>query len=177
MARVLFWLLAAATLGIYLAMVGWTLPTITAMSGGSPPFDLRPAGYGFEEARAFLAALGDDGIAFYRDVQHRLDLVFPGLLAATLWFALAALMPVRTVTGRLVLAAVVLPVAIFDWLENAGVATMLDAGAEGLTPHMVAVASRWTVAKSLTSTLAFSLLGILLARAGWRSWRGGRAGT
>jgi hypothetical protein len=177
MARVLFWLLAAATLGIYLAMVGWTLPAITIAAGGEPPFDLRPAGYGFEEAHAFLAALGNDGIAFYRDVQHRLDLVFPGLLAATLWFALAALMPVRTVAGRLVLAAVVLPVAAFDWLENAGVSAMLAAGAEGLTPKMVADASRWTVAKSLASTLVLSLLLLLLVRGGWRLLRSRRAGA
>jgi len=166
MGRVLFGILAAATVAVYLVMVSWSLPYIAAQAGGQMPFDMRPGGYGFEEARAFLAALSPQGNAFYRDVQHRLDLFFPGLIAATLYFAIAALLPARLGRWRYVAALPVVLTAIFDWAENAGVSAMLAAGAEGVTREMVASASRWSVLKAIVSTVAYSALLILLA------WRG-----
>jgi hypothetical protein len=57
----IFWLVVAATLGVYLVMVLWSIPRISAEAGGLPVFDLRPGGYTFEEARAFLAALSPEG--------------------------------------------------------------------------------------------------------------------
>lgn len=174
MQRIVFWLLVAATVGVYLVMVIETLPSISAEAGGLPPFDMRPGGYGFEEARAFLGALSSEGEALYRNVQHRLDIAFPGLLAATLFFSIAALLPARTVAARVALALLLLPVAAFDWLENVAVAGLLTAGADGITPEMVASASRWTVLKSVASTIAYSLLLVLLV---WRAvhwWRGRR---
>jgi hypothetical protein len=177
MHRVLFWALAVATVGVYLVMVLWTLPTIASYAGGLAPFDMRPTGYGFDEAKAFLSALGTEGTAFYRDVQHRLDILFPGLVAATLYFAIAALLPARSAPMRLLLALALLPVAAFDWLENNAVAMMLAAGAKGVTPEMVAVASRWSVLKAIVSTVAYSALLVLLVRRGWLLFRQRRART
>ena len=39
-----FWILAGATLALYLTIVLWSLPTVTAGAGGLTPFDLRPGG-------------------------------------------------------------------------------------------------------------------------------------
>lgn len=166
MQRILFWLLAAVTVSVYLVMVLWTLPTIAADAGGLAPFDMRLGGYDVEEAKTFLSALGPQGTAFYGDVQHRLDILFPGLIAATLFFALAALLPVQSASTRVVLALAILPVALFDWLENHAVATLLAAGAQGVTERMVATASRWSVAKAIVSTVAYSALLVLLVRRG-----------
>lgn len=174
--HVLFWLLVAATVGVYLAMVTWTLPTISADAGGLAPFDMRLFGYSFEEAKAFLEKLGPEGAALYRGVQHRLDLAFPALIAATLFFSISSLLPVRSTAGRVMLALLLLPVAIFDWLENAAVATLLAAGADGITPAMVAIASQWTIGKALVSTVAYSVLLVLLVRLAMRWWRGRRLG-
>ncbi len=168
MVRVLFWLLAAATLAVYLAMVVWTLPAISAGAGGLAPFDLRPTGYTFDEAKAFLAALSPEAGALYRDVQHRLDLVFPGLLATTVYFAIAALLPKRLGRWRFLLPLPVALAAAFDWAENAAVSRMLVAGADGITPGMVAEASRWSVLKAAASTIAYTALLALLLRAGFR---------
>jgi len=177
MRRILFWILLAVTLGVYLAMVTWTLPAITAEAGGLAPFDLRLGGYTFAEARAFLAALGPDGTALYKGAQHRLDIFFPGLVAATLYFAVAFLLPARTIAMRMALAAAILPVALFDWLENGAVATMLAAGAEGVTAAMVATANRWSVLKVAFSTAAYSALLALLVRWGWLRIRAARTAT
>lgn len=177
MKPVLFWLLVAATLGVYLSMVLWSLPVISTAAAGLAPFDLRPAGYTFEEAMAFLTALSPEGRDFYRTVQHRLDLVFPGLLAATILLAIAALLPGRLGRWRFVLPLPVVLAAAFDWAENADVGKMLAAGAEGVTPEMVAAASRWSVLKAGVSTVAYSGLLILLLWKGaaWLRRRRGRA--
>ena len=72
-----FWLTFAATIVVYAIMVVWSLPTITASADGQVPFDLRPLGYSYDEARAFLLALSDEGRHFYTAVQHRLDHIYP----------------------------------------------------------------------------------------------------
>src|SRR5690606_15213956 len=110
----------------------WTLPTLSAAAGGLAPFDMRPGGYGFAEAAAFLGALSPDGRHFYETVQHRLDIAYPGLLALTLFLAIAAAAPRPLGLWRYALAAPAFGVAVFDWLENAAVAGMLRAGVEGL---------------------------------------------
>ncbi len=173
----LFWLLTAATVGVYVTMLVWSLPTISRAASGLTPFDMRPGGYTFDEARAFLAALSADGNAFYRKVQHRLDLFYPALLGATLFFAIALLTPASWGQWRWLLAAAAIPGAIFDYMENHAVATMLRLGAEGVTPVEVATASRWTVLKSQSTTVAMAiLLALLLLWAGSKFRRRSRAG-
>lgn len=166
--RVAFWLLFAATLCVYAIMLAWTLPAISAAAGGLAPFDMRPSGYSFDTAKAFLAALSPAGRNLYLNVQHRLDTAYPALLAATLFFAIWALAPERWGPLRWAIALVAIPGAAFDYLENAAVAVMLAAGADALTPDMVATASGWTVAKSTATSIAMTVLLALLAARGWR---------
>lgn len=171
MKRGLFWTLAAITLAVYLTMVLWSLPYISAEAGGLAPFDMRPTGYSFDDARTFLAALSDEGNTFYQTVQHRLDLFFPGLMAATLLLAIAALLPKRLGRWRYVIAAPVILTAVFDWSENLAVAGMLTAGAEGITEDMVRTASGWSKAKATASTVAYTALLVLLIWKGAAWWR------
>ncbi len=163
--QVAFWVLFAATMGVCGTMLLWSLPAVSAAAGGLMPFDMRPGGYDATQARAFLVALSPDGAAFYRDVQHRLDIAYLALLAATLFFAFAALVPRRLGAWRWVVALPVWIIAGFDYAENAGVAAMLEAGAAGTTDDMVGRASRWTVLKSNATIAAMTAL---LALLGWR---------
>jgi len=166
--RTLFWVLFAAMAAVYLTMLFWSLPFLRDASGGLMPFDLRPGGYSPDEARVFLAALGDTGRDFYLHTQQMLDSAYPALLAVVLVMAFQ-----RLFDGALkwVLSSVALLAAAFDYLENAGVAAMLRAGANGVSADMVAAASRWTVLKSATATIAITALLIGLALAGWRRWK------
>ena len=166
MPRNLFWGLFSLTSAIYAAMLGWSLPIITAAAGGLVPFDMRPGGYSFADAHAFLAALTSEGATFYVNVQQKLDLAYPGLLALTLLYAIAALLPHHIRAWRWVLAVIALPVGIFDYLENHVVAQMIEAGSAGLNVELVAMASQWTVLKAGASTVAMSVLLILLL---WRT--------
>lgn len=167
MRKLLFRAIIAATLGVYLAMVLWSLPKLSAMAGGGLPFDLRPFGYAPDEARGLLAALGEEGRGFYRDTQHRLDLFFPGLLALSLVLLFRRLL--AGVPG-LILSALALLAAAFDWAENAAVAGLL--AAPEATDAMIEQASRLTVIKSGLGTAVLVALLVLLIRAGWRRWQG-----
>jgi hypothetical protein len=151
----LFWLFLAATLGLYLVLVLWSLPRISAEAGGAVPFDLRPMGYSFEEAQGFLAALSAEGRAFYLGPQHQLDRIYPALLAAT--FTTGFVLLYRR-AALWVLVPLALGAMALDWLENMAVAELLRTDPGDLQPADVAVASRWSMLKSLATTLAWLLL-------------------
>lgn len=160
----IFWALFAGTMTLYLVMVLWSLPYLQRLAGGLVPFDLRPMGYAPAEARALVTALGAAGAGFYLNTQQWLDTAYPALLAAVLVLAFRRLARGWLVWG---LGAAAVLAAVFDYLENRGVAAMLRAGPAALTDTMVDSASRWTLWKSATSTLVFVALLLLLLRAGW----------
>lgn len=165
--RPIFWLMFAVMTGIYLLMALWSSPHIAADTGGLLMFDLRPTGYSFDEASAFLSALSEGGRLFYLNVQQVMDMAYPALLAVVLVMAFTHLF-----RGLPRILAIVLALAGsgFDYLENAAVAVMLQAG-DGLSEAMVATASRWTVLKSGAVTLALIMLLIGLGMAFMRRRR------
>lgn len=166
MHRILFWAVILATGVVYLAMLLWSLPAIARMAGGILPFDMRPMGYSAEEARDFLSALSTEGRAFYRDVQHWLDLAFPGLFALSLILGFLKLAP-RPLA--LVLSAVAIASAGFDWAENVAVAGLL--ATPDPTDAAIAAASRMTVLKSGCVTVALTAMLLLGGLALWQRWR------
>lgn len=159
----LFWLMIAATLGVYATMLVWSIPKISAEANGLPVFDLRPGGYSFEEARTFLAALSAEGRQFYTNVQHRLDTAYPALLAVTLAWSILRLSPAGWGVFRWLLAASAIPGMIFDYRENFDVARMLGAGPDGITPAMVQAASFHSQAKATMTTVSMTILLVLFA--------------
>lgn len=162
-----FWALLAVMVAIYLVIVFWSLPIISNNANGLTPFDLRPGGYTLEEARAFMDALTPVGLAQYEGPQRWLDIAYPALLAATLGWAVWHLTATTPEWVRLVLLLLIGVGMSFDYLENLHVARMLSAGAEGLHAPLVEAASRASVNKALTTTVAmFGILGLLV-----RNWR------
>jgi hypothetical protein len=154
---------AAAALALWLVMALWSLPQVAAGAGGLAPFDLRPLGYGEAEARAVLAALTPEARAFYASTQHRLDLIFPGVLALALSLAFLRLAPPGAL--RWTLVAVAVAAAGLDWAENAAVAQMLALPPAEVPADLIARASALTVAKSAAVTVALVALLVLAARA------------
>lgn len=171
MRRAAFWALAGTTLAVYAAMIFWSIPRIVEAAGGLPTFDMRPGGYGLDEARAFLAALSPDGAAFYGDVQLSLDTIYPGLMAATLGIGLFWLWRGLSLWLGGGLAALALAAGAADYVENAGIRRMLAAGADGLTAEMVATASGASQAKAGLTTVAMIALVAGLVRHFWRRSR------
>jgi hypothetical protein len=169
MKRPLFLALIAATLIVYGVMVFWSLPALNLPK--AMPFDLRPGGYSYADASDYLGRLSAAQVAFYHDVQHRLDLFFPALFGLTMFFSIAAASPRKFGAWRWVLAVIALPGMAFDYLENRAVSAMLDVGAAGLTPELVAEANQWTLLKSGASTVTMTLLLGLLLWKGFVAWR------
>lgn len=165
--RLAYWIIFACALGVYGTMLGWTLPAVSAGADGLVPFDMRPGGYTGEEARQFLAVLSDEGRKIYLGPQHKLDLVYPTLLAVVLIGAAWALVPARGLVAVLIAAALVGAGA--DYLENLRVAGLLTYEGE-VTDSMVAAANQATLIKSGATTLAMCGVLVALISAGWRKW-------
>ncbi len=161
--EVAFWALLAATAAVFLAMAFWSVPRLEDHASGDLPFDVRLLGYSYEEARDYLARLGREGRIFYLNVQWRLDSVFPALLALTLGFALPWLYPGAGPWGRAVLIVLAYAGAVFDYVENYHIASMMIAGPDLLTQDTVAAASRASILKWVFDGLAFMvcLIGVL----------------
>lgn len=162
-----FWIVFAAMVAVYAVMLLWTLPTISAAAGGLAPFDMRPMGYSFEEAKAFLAALSAEGKELYLRTQHMLDLFYPALLAVTLILATILL----TGSGWLRWLLIVPAVAgmVFDYMENFAVGRMLEHGPDGITEALVSDASLWTLLKSVFTTV--SMLAVIALVIAWFAGR------
>jgi hypothetical protein len=158
MLRVLFWTCFAAAMAIYTIMIRWSLPAITDAAGGLAPFDMRPLGYTLADAKAFLTAIDPGTIKFYRDVQLTLDLFFPALITISLFLGIYLVLPTRFGAWRWAIAALPLPIAPFDCLENKLIGVMLASGPEKITADLVSTASRWTVLKSSFTTASILLL-------------------
>ncbi len=121
-----------------------TAPRIEELAGGARLLEMRLTGYSFDEARGFVAAIGDEGARYYLDVQLWLDMAFPPLLGAVLFLGYRWLFP--GLPGH-VIGTISLGSIVVDYLENAAVAAMLRAGADGMIPKMAATANFWTTTK------------------------------
>ncbi len=157
----IFWFILAAMLVAWLGMNFWSAPGIEELSGGLRLLDMRFKGYSFDEAKDFVAAIGDEGTALYLGAQLWLDMIFPPLLGAVLFLIYRWLFPglPGLIIGTLSLTSVVV-----DYLENAALVAMLRAGPDRLTPEVAATASQWTTVKwSLTLVgLVTLVIGIAL---------------
>lgn len=161
MAR-LFWISFLLAGALYATMGLWSGPYLLEEADGLPMFDLRPLGYTYDEARAYLDALSDEGRVFYLTVQQRLDMAFPGLLALSF---VAAFQWLLRGSMRWGLSAVAVLSAGADYLENMRVHGLLIA--DTVTEQMVADASLATLIKSVSVTVCFTALLVLFARAVW----------
>jgi hypothetical protein len=171
MFKPLFWISLLAAVGIYMTMILWTLPAITAAASGLAPFDLRPLGYDLGEAQAFLRALPDQGRELYVNVQQRLDIAYPALLALVLGLGIALMFPPKFGNWKWMFALTSVPGTFFDYRENILVRRILNSPPEALDPALVAAASSATALKSIFTAISMSVLLVLCflwVRSRWR---------
>lgn len=149
---------------IYLLMILVTLAHIEEVSG-HVPFDMRPLGYGPADAATLLEALGPEGRAYYLSYQIPLDSLYPAALAMTLIFTLLWIGQ-RIPHRKLVRIGVALSasIALFDYIENFGIVTMIWSW-PSISGPLVHAASTATIAKSVITTLA--VLAVLLSGVVW----------
>ncbi|WP_435231427.1 hypothetical protein ACMAZE_06795 [Pseudopelagicola sp. nBUS_20] len=163
----IFWISFWAAIGVYVTMVTWSLPFIALSADGLAPFDVRPIGYSFDEASRFLTAITEEGRVFYKDIQLKLDLLYPALLCLALILGFQILLGRRWAT---IFGLVALMGAASDYFENYLVLEMLNAQIDRLDENLVGLASFWTKSKSIATTICFTVLVAGSIRAAYRRW-------
>ena len=173
------WVVAALLAGngvLWAVMFFGTLAHLQALAGGAAPFDIRPLGYGYEEARSFLEAIGEQGRAYYLHPQLILDTVYPPFYAVSRGLALWWLtMPGRLYDGavpqrwRWTLVAMPVVMAICDGVENVCITKMLWSWPD-LSPGLVQVSSLATRVKFIAGVFTEILMAALAIPALLR-WR------
>lgn len=109
------------------------LTHLSRLAGGVSPFDIRPMGYSYDEAYAFLSAIGERGRRYYANRELLLDMFYPPLYAISRGLALWWLtMPGRLrdipmpLSWRYALIAVPIIMASLDEVENGCIARTLQ---------------------------------------------------
>jgi hypothetical protein len=80
-------LLAASGL-LWAVMFFGPLAHLTHRAGIVTPFDIRPKGYSYADARAFLEAIGEQGRRYYAIPEFVIDTFYPPLYALSRGLAL-----------------------------------------------------------------------------------------
>jgi hypothetical protein len=143
------------------------LKHLTDLAGGLTPFDIRPKGYSYADARAFLEAIGEQGRAYYANPELLIDTFYPPLYAVSRGLALWWLtMPGRVreaplpLKVRYALVAVPILMASFDLVENGCIAVMLWTWPD-LSHGLVEVSSLATRVKIMAGVFTEVLMGAL----------------
>jgi hypothetical protein len=145
------------------------LAHLTHLAGGLTPFDIRPRGYSYTEARAFLEAIGEQGRRYYAVPELVIDTLYPPLYAVSRGLALWWLtMPGRVreapvpLKVRYALIAVPILMASLDLVENGCIAMMLWTWPD-LSHGLVEVSSIATRVKIMAGVFTEALMGALAA--------------
>lgn len=152
--------LSASLFGMMM-WLSWTV--LKPQTGGLAPFDTRVLGYTLAEAQEYLTHLDDTGRAIYLVEMRLLDTAFPIVFACLMgWIAMQLASWVHP-WSRLMLVLPAAGYAVMDLCENALVAKLLRAGADGINLEMVSLASQFTVTKWVLLLVSWALLAVLWA--------------
>lgn len=150
-------ILLLSALTVYGVMMFVTIPEVRAGSGGVEVFDLRPFGYGKDDAALILESLSDAGRNYYRNVQIPVDFIYPLLMGLFGAFTLAWIRRKVSIPQWSIL--VPLAAGAFDYLENIGVLILLGGY---VSDTMVVLASICSISKSILTTIFMTALLVLL---------------
>lgn len=152
-------ILFVLTMAVYLVMLSYSIPAVSAHTPELPIFDLSPLGYSFDYANELLVALGAEGRNLYLSTQLPLDFIYPGLFSITYSLLLVWLFG-KTFSGNskaYYFAFVPFLAGIFDYVENVFIIKMISSFPD-LQVTTVKVASTFTILKSSFTVFFFVLL-------------------
>ncbi|MFT5571324.1 MAG: hypothetical protein ACI9FR_000238 [Cryomorphaceae bacterium] len=147
------------TMAVYLTMLSYSIPAVTAFAPQLQIFDLSPSGYSFSYANELLDTLGSEGRNLYLHTQLPLDFIYPSLFSITYSLLLVWLFG-KTFNGDskvYYFASVPFLAGIFDYAENVFIIKMINSSPD-LQISTVKTASTFTLLKSSFSLFFFLLL-------------------
>lgn len=154
---------------VYGTILGYSIPLVLSFAPESVLFDMSPTGYSYAEAIELLQILGLEGRRAYLTVQLPIDLIYPLMFAISysllITWVLKQFLPMQS--KWFLVAFIPVLAGMFDYLENAVVASMLHVFPD-VSETLVASASSFTIVKSGLTTLFFVVLLVALVYlAGW----------
>ena len=147
------------TMAVYVTMLTYSIPAVTAFSPQLPIFDLSPFGYSFNYANELLDMLGSEGRNLYLSTQLPLDFIYPGLFSITYSLLLVWLFGKTLNENSKIYYFALVPflAGIFDYIENIFIIKMINSFPD-LQVITVKVASLFTILKSSFTVIFFMLL-------------------
>ena len=146
------------TMAVYLVILLYTIPAVTAQAPEMKLFDMSPGGYDLLYAKKLLNSIGPAGRETYIKRQLPIDFIYPGLFAVTYTLMLVWLFAKRFDGNSKVFFLALVPAiaGLFDYFENIGIIIMLSSY-PNIAPLVVQVSSLFSIIKSML-TVAFYLL-------------------
>ncbi|NNE63481.1 MAG: hypothetical protein HKN34_05310 [Gammaproteobacteria bacterium] len=148
---------------VYGTILGYSIPLVLSFAPDATLFDMSPAGYSYSEAIELLKSLGLEGRNTYLTVQIPLDFVYPAMFAIS--YALLITWILKQSFAResslFFLAFLPLLAGFFDYLENISIIAMLSRFPH-VSENLVLIASSFTIAKSVMTSLYFVFLLVAL---------------
>jgi hypothetical protein len=151
--------LFALTMVVYISMLSYSIPAVSAFAPELPLFDLSPTGYNFTYANELLSTLGTEGRHLYLTTQLPLDFIYPGFFAITYALLLVWLFKKTFKADSKIYSISVVPflAGSFDYMENIFIIKMINSY-PNLQETTVEAANVFTILKSGFTTVFFVLL-------------------
>lgn len=163
------WILFIITNVVYLLMLTVTIPKTMTFSNEMKLLDMMPMGYDFEYVNTLLTILEEEGRNVYLWNQIPLDMIYPGLFGITYCLIIAYFLnKLNRLNSSLFYVCIVPLIAgIADYFENFGIITLLR-NFPAISPEMVTITCTFSIFKSISTTVSFIALIIILILLGIR---------
>lgn len=155
----------------YLLMLTVTIPKTMSFSNEMKLLDMMPMGYNFEYVTALLTTLGEEGRNVYLLNQIPLDMIYPGLFGISYCLILAYFIKRldRLNSTLFYLCIAPLVAGIADYFENLGIIILLRNFTD-ISPDIVTTTCFFSIVKSVSTTVSFLALIVILITLGIRIW-------
>ncbi|WP_430815549.1 hypothetical protein [Carboxylicivirga sp. RSCT41] len=153
---------------VYVFMLAVTIPKTMDYSNGLKLLDMMPGGYDMDYVVELFSSLGEEGREFYLTKQIPVDFIYPVLFGLSYCLLLGYfLKKLNTLKSPLrYLCLIPLIAGISDYIENIGIITMLNSYPD-LTSSSVAMVSSFSMIKSISTSVYFVILLIVLVCLGF----------
>jgi len=158
---------------IYMFMLTVTIPKTMGFSSGMKLLDMMPTGYDLNYVSELFNSLGEIGRGTYLTNQIPVDMIYPLLFGLSycllLGYFLKKLNKLKAPFTYLCLLPIISGIA--DYLENFGIIAMLKSYPE-LTETVVKTTSSFSLVKSISTSIFFIVLIIVLIILGFKTISG-----
>ena len=161
------------TNAVYAFMLTVTIPKTMGFSNGMKLLDMMPTGYDLNYVSELFNSLGEIGRGTYLTNQIPVDMIYPLLFGLTYCLLLAYFLKKLNKLNVPFTYLCLLPIiaGIADYFENFGIIAMLKSYPE-LTEIAVKTTSSFSVIKSISTSVFFIVLIIVLIILGFKAIKG-----